>query len=185
MSSLAHDPEHGAPQRGRRRLLALAPLLLLAAAGVGCTSAPRRTVPITLALDILASHDANPDINDRPSPVVLSVYRLRKLEGFRSLDYFSLTEGQHGEFTLEESFPLQPGGRAERRYTLGPEDIGFGVVAGYRAIEHSQWRVSAELPPLRVSRIKLPEVLSRADPVMDYRLLVGRTALDLARGAHA
>ena len=182
MSLLSESSRDAQPLLRRRRLLQLIPLGALMAALPACTTAPRRTTPLTLELHIDVTEDANPDLSGRPSPVLLSLYRLSKLEAFRALDYFSLSsQPQHAEFRLEESFSVAPGARERRSYSLAPDDLGFGVVAGFRDIEHSLWRVSAELPPLKVSRIKLPEVITRADPVMPYRLLVARTALSLKR----
>ena len=166
----------------RRQLLRLAPFGLAGLALAGCTTAPRRTVPVTLSIEFVVSSDVNPDVNGRPSPVVLTLYKLSKFEAFRSLDYFSLSSAEaHAEFRLEESFTVQPMTQSIRRYTLEPDDAGFGVVAAFRDIANSQWRASAELPPLKVSRIKLPEVLTRADPVMAYRADVLRSSLGLTR----
>jgi type VI secretion system protein VasD len=167
------------PQR-RRLLWALPGLAVLPLAA--CTTAPRRTVPVKLSLEFAVGPEVNPDPSGRPSPVLLSVYKLRKFEAFRALDYFSLSANEnHAEYRLEEAFSMQPGAQGERSYTLEPDEVGFGVVAAYRDIERSQWRVSAELPPLKVSKIKLPEVLTRADPVMAYRVEVGRNTLALAK----
>jgi type VI secretion system protein VasD len=167
------------PDADRRRLLLALPALAVLPLAA-CTTAPRRTVPVTLSLEFKVGIEANPDPSGRPSPVLLSVYKLRKFEAFRALDYFSLSAAEdHAEYRLEEAFSMQPGADGQRSYTLEPEEIGFGVVAAYRDIERSQWRVSAELPPLKVSRIKLPEVLTRADPVMAYRIDVGRNSLAL------
>jgi type VI secretion system protein VasD len=179
-AAVQSDPTSIDPQR--RRLLqaagAAACLGLLSA----CTTAPRRTVPVTLELEYRLANDVNPDPNGRPSPVLLRVYKLRKLEQFRVMDYFALSaQPNHSEFSLEEEFSLQPGAQGQRSYTLEPDQIGFGVVAAYRDIAISRWRASEELPPLKVSRIKLPEVLTRADPVMSYRLEVARNQLTLAR----
>lgn len=169
-------------QPGRRQLLLAGAALGLAALVPGCTTAPRRTVPVTLDLEYRVNADANPDPNGRPSPVLVRVYKLRKLEQFKVMDYFALSaQPNHAEFSLEEEFSLQPGAQGRRSYTLEPDQIGFGVVAAYRDIGISRWRASEELPPLKVSRIKLPEVLTRADPVMSYRLDVGRNQLALAR----
>lgn len=182
MISDEHSPARSQPSTdvllARRRALHALSLMALALPLGACTTAPRRSVPVSLKLDFSVAADSNPDLSGRPSPVLLSVYRLRRFESFRALDYFSLADQpNHAEFALEEAFTLQPGAQAQRRYTLEPEHIGFGVVAAYRDIGNSQWRVGTELPPLKVSRIKLPEVLTRADPVMRYRVEVGRSAL--------
>lgn len=166
----------------RRQLMAAAVGCGLVGLLPGCTTAPRRTVPVTLDLEYHVGADANPDPNGRASPVLVRVYKLRKLEQFKVMDYFTLSaQPNHAEFTLEEEFSLQPGAQGRRNYTLEPDQIGFGVVAAYRDITISRWRASEELPPLKVSRIKLPDVLTRADPVMSYRLDVGRNQLTLAR----
>ncbi len=166
----------------RRHLLRAAAALGVIGILPGCTTAPRRTVPVTLELEYRVGADANPDPNGRPSPVLLRVYKLRKMEQFKVMDYFALSaQPNHAEFSLEEEFSLQPGAQGRRSYTLEPDQIGFGVVAAYRDIAISRWRASEELPALKVSRIKLPEVLTRADPVMNYRLEVGGNQLTLAR----
>lgn len=180
-STSSHTASHVADP-ARRGLLMAAAGFGLASLLPGCTTAPRRTVPVKLELDYRIGADANPDPNGRPSPVLLRIYKLRKLEQFKVMDYFAISaQPNHAEFTLEEEFSVQPGAEGRRSYTLEPDQIGFGVVASYRDISVSRWRASEELPPLKVSRIKLPDVLTRADPVMSYRLEVGRNQLGLAR----
>jgi type VI secretion system protein VasD len=170
------------PSAARRRLLLALPIAALGVALGGCTTAPRRTVPVKLNLKINAAPDINPDLNARPSPVLLSLYKLRKFETFRTLDYFALTAAEsHAEFRLEEAFSVHPSSQLIRSYTLEPDEIGFGLVVAYRDIANSQWRVSTELPALKVSRIKLPEVLTRSDPEMAYRIDIARNTVSVTR----
>ena len=45
---------------------------------------------VKLKGNIVAAADSNPDINGRPSPVVIAVYQLKSPDGFLNGDFFSV-----------------------------------------------------------------------------------------------
>lgn len=162
----------------------LAVLLLTACA----SSKPRqRTLPVTVQLSFVGAAVLNPDANDRPSPVVLSVYGVRKTSSFETVDYFALTDaaaagGATENLELRESFSIRPGETLEKLYTFDADIISVGVVAGFRQIERSRWRVSTPLPtarpPSRLTAL-IPKVLKPDHASASYTVTVGADDLQI------
>ena len=74
----------------RTRLVKTGILLLISVAVLsGCASAPK---PEVIGMQITAAGDVNPDLQGRPSPVILHVLELNSEEQFNRLDYMSLTQ---------------------------------------------------------------------------------------------
>ena len=66
-------------------LFAILSVFLFACAG------PPQPKPHKLQIDISATNDVNPDIDGRPSPVILHVLELSAIDEFNKADFFSLT----------------------------------------------------------------------------------------------
>ncbi len=155
-----------------RSFLAITSLVVLSS----CGFLPKKSDnPDTVVqLVITASPSINPDINGRPSPVVVRVYQLKAQTAFSVADYFTLTEREQealgGDLLFRESFVIRPGEtrRWERTYSaMGGR--GLGIVVGYRDIEHSTWRAFVEVPdegsPLWNSLLSL---VRWGDPTIEY-----------------
>jgi type VI secretion system protein VasD len=67
-------------------LLSIVMLALLSA----CASAPPKPDPVDM--QITATADVNPDMQGRPSPVILHIIELSSTEQFNRLDYMGLTQ---------------------------------------------------------------------------------------------
>lgn len=135
--------------------------LLLAGAGtlaVGCGSpapapvpvpVPVPTEPITLAVTLVAREDVNPDVRGRPSPIAVRVLELRTTSGFEVADFFSLYERDQATLSTElmakEQFVLQPGATQGYTRKATAETRFLGVLAAYRDLERSVWRVTAPI----------------------------------------
>ena len=66
-------------------ILAVAIMALLGA----CAGAPKRE---KLDMQVSATADVNPDMQGRPSPIILHIMELSSTEQFDGLDYMSLTQ---------------------------------------------------------------------------------------------
>ena len=97
-----------------------------------------------------ASNDTNPDINGRPSPVVLRVFQLRGDSEFGRADFFALS--QHEKDVLGasligvEEFELRPGEHLETRIPLSRDARYIGAIAEFRDINGAQWRALRARP---------------------------------------
>jgi type VI secretion system protein VasD len=130
------------PMIRRRRPLPLALLLAGCLALAACKSAPPK--PKVLKLNVAVSTDANPDGQNRPSPIVIRVYQLKDDAAFKDADYFALYDKEQATLAASlisrQEFEVAPGGQQLLDYQLSPDARFVGVTAGYRNIRDASWR---------------------------------------------
>ena len=120
----------------------------------GCSSVPKPT-KVQLALEAAAS--VNPDVRNRPSPVVVRVFELKSLAAFNGSDFFSLWD--HDKETLgtelvgRDEYTLRPGDSLRLDKTLQPETLYVGAIAAFRDLERSQWRANVRTPSRKVKSV--------------------------------
>jgi len=124
--------------------LILISLLTVAIAGLlsACAGAPPKREP--LGMQVNASADVNPDMQGRPSPVILHILELNSTEQFSRLDYMGLTDPSGSALGTEllgkNRLVLQPGESKAVPMELNPMTTAIGLVAGYRDIDNATWR---------------------------------------------
>ncbi|HEX3398155.1 MAG TPA: type VI secretion system lipoprotein TssJ [Steroidobacteraceae bacterium] len=131
--------------QSRLRTFPTLPIALLLAgclALTACKSGPPK--PQVLKLTVSASADANPDAQNRPSPIVIRVYQLKDDAAFKDADFFALYDKEQATLAAalisRQEFELAPGAQKVVDYQL-PLDARFlGVAAGYRNIRDAAWR---------------------------------------------
>ena len=125
-------------------VLALAALLSSSCASHGSND---RVETRTL---LSASNDTNPDINGRPSPVVLRVFQLRGDSEFGRADFFALSLHEKDLLGASligvEEFELRPGEHLETRIPLSRDARYVGAIAEFRDINGAQWRALRARP---------------------------------------
>lgn len=136
-----------------RRRLPLA-FVLFAALLAGCAgkqTAPEAPAPARIELVTIAAADINPDIEGRPSPLLLRVYALRGRDGFSGADFFSLFEKDEqvlaADLAKREEFILQPGQTQRLSREYAPDVTHIAVMAAFRDVERSTWRALVAVPP--------------------------------------
>lgn len=124
---------------------------LLGGVGLGSWSGPRQELPVPLEITLMVAKGANPAVDGRPSPVVLTIFELSGISAFQTVDFFTLqqTDGSSlaGEFVAAEQHILLPGEVKVIRRKADLRSRFIGVTAGFRDLENSTWRASAALPP--------------------------------------
>ncbi len=109
----------------------------------GCGGAPKRE---EVGLQISATADVNPDLQGRPSPIILHVLELNSEEQFNRLDYMSLTQSSGAalgpDLLGKTRLILSPGDNRNLPLELNPQTTFVGLVAGYRDIDNASWRTS-------------------------------------------
>jgi len=119
-------------------LLSVAMLGLLGA----CAGGP--PPPEVISVHIRATGDVNPDMQGRPSPIILHVMELKSTEQFNRLDYMSLTQpsgaAMGAELVNKNQMVFQPGESKSVPIELNPQTTAIGIVAGYRDIDNAAWR---------------------------------------------
>jgi type VI secretion system protein VasD len=122
--------------------------VLLVSSLAACKSAPRKE---SLEVRITATADVNPDIESRPSPIVLHVLQLTDIVAFNGATYFELTRDDAtalgSDALAKTEIVLAPGDNREIALELSPMTQYLGFVAGYRDINNARWQLSQKIVP--------------------------------------
>lgn len=125
--------------------LALGVLICLVA---GCASAPK---PAKVSLNLVASNSVNPDLEGRPSPVVVQVYRIRAADAFNNARFFELYDDAEQVLGQDLVGVTEIEMSPDSKRTLSVEGMTadtryIGVLAAYRDIDEARWRAIVETP---------------------------------------
>jgi len=129
----------------------LLPLALLAAllGLTGCAALSPYSDMTKLDLTLNGSNELNPDLNGRPSPVVLRLIELKHPVAFETADFFSLyqrpKEALSPDMVVLEELELRPGEQREMKLSVQPGSRYVGVLAAYRDLPESNWRTVISL----------------------------------------
>lgn len=97
-----------------------------------------------LQVTFTASPLINPDLDGRPSPVVVRLYQLATAEAFQQADFLGLYEKDDkalGKSLLSKAeIIIEPGGIKGVASAVNPETSFIGVVVGFRKFEEAKWR---------------------------------------------
>lgn len=139
----------------RTKLLVLVALACLQ--GCAALSPASKLTKLDIRLD--ASEQLNPDVNGRPSPVVVRLMELRHPVAFKNADFFSLyqqpRETLMPDLVAVEEIELRPGETRELKLSANPESRYLGVIVAYRDLTESEWRTTIALKAKRINSIVL------------------------------
>jgi type VI secretion system protein VasD len=131
-----------------KTLTALAALVLIA----GCSSLSPYSHLTKLNLKLTASDQVNPDLNGRPSPIVVRLIELKHPVAFENADFFSLydraRETLAPDMVASEEMELRPGETVELKLSVAQGSRYVGVLAAYRDLSDTQWRYTLQVPAL-------------------------------------
>ncbi|MGK0373288.1 MAG: type VI secretion system protein VasD [Glaciecola sp.] len=95
-------------------------------------------------LTIEAAQNVNPDIDGRPSPVLLRFFELKSTAAFNNADFFNLYDQGVGELGADYvghfDVEMKPGESKEILKEFLPDTRYLGVMAAYRDINNAVWR---------------------------------------------
>ncbi|SDR91869.1 MULTISPECIES: type VI secretion system lipoprotein TssJ [Pseudomonas] len=154
-------------------LTALTLLVLLA----GCSSLSPYSKVTKINLKLTGSDQLNPDLNGRPSPIVVRLFELKHPVTFENADFFSLyeraKEALNPDLVASEELELRPGETVEMKLKVEEGSLYVGVLAAYRDLPDTQWRHTVQITPLEVTEVDLTldqtgirnthQVLAKAD----------------------
>lgn len=125
----------------------------------GCSSMSPYSDLTKLDLSLEGSNKLNPDLNDRPSPIVLHLMELRHPVAFENADFFSLyqrpREALAPDLMAIEELELRPGERRELKLTVQEGSRYVAVLAAYRNLPDTNWRFIIPLDEKRQNSISL------------------------------
>lgn len=132
-------------------------VLTIATLGLaGCSSTASR-VAVPYAIELTADKQVNPDANGRPSPVQVTIYELSSSSAFAARDFFALQSDPQTALGKElintDQVVLRPGETKTLQYPGSTTARMVGIVAAYRDLEKSQWRLAVELPEAQNTNI--------------------------------
>ncbi|MFL1552455.1 type VI secretion system lipoprotein TssJ [Pseudomonas sp. D47] len=138
-----------------KTLTALAALVLVA----GCSSLSPYSHITKLNLKLTASDQLNPDLNGRPSPIVVRLFELKHPVSFENADFFSLYERAKEtlapDMVASEEMELRPGESVELKLSVQEGSRYVGVLAAYRDLKDTQWRYTLQVAPLDATDVDL------------------------------
>ncbi|MDX2505130.1 MAG: type VI secretion system lipoprotein TssJ [Gammaproteobacteria bacterium] len=130
------------------RLLIILSILVL----YGCSPSPT-----VINATLNASNDVNPDLSDRPSPIVVRVYELKSLGTFEAADFYSLFDNPEAilgsDLINSAQFHLNPGDTQIYNQTTSPETNYVAVTAAYRKLNLAIWRDHMVIPTEKTTDI--------------------------------
>ena len=107
--------------------------------------------PVTLQVTLVTTDDVNPDARGRASPLSVRILELRSRSGFDAADFFSLYDRDQAtlgtELLAKEQYILRPNDTQGYTRKAHAETRFLGVVAAYRDLEGSTWRVATGIAP--------------------------------------
>ena len=138
-----------------KALTALTTLVLLA----GCSTLSPYSHVTKLNLNLTASDQLNPDLNGRPSPIVVRLFELKHPVAFENADFFSLYERAKESLVPDlvstEELELRPGETVELKLSVEEGSRYVGVLAAYRDLPDTQWRYTLQVTPVEVTNADL------------------------------
>jgi type VI secretion system protein VasD len=121
--------------------LALCAVLLTVA---GCAALSPYSSMTKLDLSLAGSDQLNPDLNGRPSPIVVRLMELKHPVAFENADFFSLyqrpKEALAPDLVTLEELELRPGETRELKVSVQEGSRYVGVLAAYRDLPEASWR---------------------------------------------
>ena len=103
----------------------------------------------SIKANLHADKDLNPDLNGRPSPLVVRLYELKSLSVFNNADFFNLFEQDVAllgdELQMRDELAFQPGESKSLERDLRVDTRYIGLIGAYRDIENARWRDSIEV----------------------------------------
>ncbi|KQZ86730.1 MULTISPECIES: type VI secretion system lipoprotein TssJ [unclassified Pseudomonas] len=138
-----------------KALTALTALMLLTA----CASLSPYSSLSKINLKLSASDQLNPDINGRPSPIVVRLFELKHPVAFESADFFSLYEraakSLAPDLVASEELQLRPGEHHELKLSVQSQSRYVGILAAYRDLSETRWRYTVPITTGGVTHIDL------------------------------
>lgn len=115
--------------------------------------------PTSIAAKFVATDFINPDLDNRPSPMIVRFYELSSVGKFNEAGFFKLYEQDEdtlGKDLLErDELQFIPGETRTFERELNPETRYIAVMAAFREIDKATWRASFEVVPNEKSLLEV------------------------------
>lgn len=136
--------------------LALCALLLTL---TGCSAMSPYSHMTKLDLSLAGSDQLNPDLNGRPSPIVIRLMELKHPVAFENADFFSLyqrpKEALAPDLVAFEELELRPGETRELKLSVQDGSRYVAVLAAYRDLPEANWRYVIPIEAVQRNQARL------------------------------
>jgi type VI secretion system protein VasD len=126
-----------------KRSLLFSTMMFLSGLLAGCSGVS------SIKANLHADKALNPDLNGRPSPLVVRLYELKSLSVFNNADFFNLFEQDVAllgdELQMRDELAFQPGETKTLERDLRVDTRYIGLIGAYRDIENARWRDTIEV----------------------------------------
>ncbi|WP_058773655.1 type VI secretion system lipoprotein TssJ [Pseudomonas rhizoryzae] len=126
---------------------------------LGACTSQKAPDPTLLDLTLNGDEDLNPDLNGRPSPLVVRLIELKNPVSFENADFFPLYENAKQvlapDWVAEEEIELRPGESRELKLRVQGDSRYVGIYGAYRNLGGSQWRQVIQLKPNALAQVRL------------------------------
>lgn len=116
---------------------------------IGCSSFNNK--PAQIETKLQAASYLNPNINNQPSPVVVTFYQLKSPSAFNQANFFALYNDPvkvlGNDLLDKREIELRPEQTLELKQNLAPNTAYIGVIAAYRNLEQAHWRQLIQIDP--------------------------------------
>lgn len=121
---------------------------------VGCASTESK-LAVPYVVELRAAKDVNMSMGSKASPVKVTVFELKSTNAFEMADFFALQKNPQqalGDQLLDvNSVILRPNTRDLIKGQGNVQAKALGIIAAYRDINNSQWRLLVELPEAKTT----------------------------------
>lgn len=134
----------------------------------GCSSEPPKIeqpkppaeIPETkIQVNISVGNLVNPDVNGRPSPIVVRLYELKNIGKFEEADFFKLFENHEAslgsDLLASEKFHFKPGDAKAVSHAISPDTKYIAVTAAFRNFNQAVWRDSIAIETAKTSELSV------------------------------
>ena len=116
---------------------------------------PPKAAPLSVEINMVVSEQVNPDLNGRPSPVVIRIYELKNLGKFEEASFDQLVENEAAylgsELIGSEQYHSNPGDVKKIKRILSVDTRYLAVSAAFRDINQAIWKDSIELTDEKIT----------------------------------
>ena len=152
----------GRSHNNRGAVRAVTALLALLLTGIcvvvsACSATPPpqpAPTAIDVRMNVVVSADVNPDLQNRPSPIVVRIYQLKDDAAFRDAEFFALYDREQptlaASLVSRNEFELLPGERRAVDMSFSTDTRFIAVAAAYRDIREADWRAVCGRGPVGV-----------------------------------
>ena len=155
------------------KFIGIAGMMVLLSA---CASGPPEDIVLKGSMN--AVETVNPDVQGRPSPLVIKIYQLKAKDKFELAGFFELFDQADATLGADmlgvEDVMMTPGEIRSYEGVVNPNTRFIGVVGAYRDINQAQWRAVVPMPEKNILKFLQRNPLTISAGRLAIKVSVGK-----------